>query len=100
MSTSINRGSTVVFTTVFVDPSLVIVNPASATLYVTYRANNVLTTATVPMTQGPSSWTASWDSSVADGGRADWCIRSGGTNKAALEGSLSIKVNAANPVTP
>jgi hypothetical protein len=81
--TDVTRGSTVVFITTFKDNTGTIVNPVSANLYLKYRASNVLTTTTVALTQSGNTWTASWDSSVADGGRADWHIRSAGTNKAA-----------------
>jgi len=95
--TDITRGSTVVFVTTFKDDTGAIVNPASANLYLKFRTGNVIQSATVPLVQSGNTWTASWDSSVADGGRADWHIRSAGTNKAAMEGSLSLKTNLANP---
>jgi hypothetical protein len=95
--TDVTRGSTVVFVTTFRDNTGAVVNPASANLYLRYRAGGVVTTATVALTQSSNTWTASWDSSVADGGRADWHIRSAGTNKAAMEGSLNLKINLANP---
>lgn len=91
------RGSTVTFTATFKDDTGAIVNPASANLYVSYRVNKVPTTATIALTQTGNTWKASWESSVADGGRADWHIRSAGTNKAAMEGSLNLKINLANP---
>jgi hypothetical protein len=98
MVTEVVRGSTIIWAVVFKDQAGEVVNPAAATLYVRYRDAGVIAQATITMTEGPSSWMASWDSSVADGGRADWHIRSDGTNKAGLEGKLQLKINTANPV--
>lgn len=97
MSTSVVRGSTIVFITTFTDNTGAVVNPASASLTVTYRKLGVLTTDTVALVQSGNTWTASWGSSVADGGPADWHIRSAGSNKAAMEGRLLLKTNLANP---
>lgn len=97
MSTSVVRGSTVIFITTFTDNVGAIVNPASANLYVTYRKLGVVTTDTVALAQSGNTWTASWGSSVADGGPADWHIRSAGSSKAAMEGRLILKTNLANP---
>ena len=96
-TTEITRGSTVVVVTTFYDNLGGIFNPASANLYVEYKRNSEATLAIIAMTQSGNSWSGSWDSAIADGGRADWHIRSAGTNKAALEGSLMLKTNTANP---
>jgi hypothetical protein len=97
MADEITRGSTVVFATVFTDPTGVTVNPVSATLHLEYRASGTLTATSIALVQSGNTWTASWDSSVADGGRVDWHIRSTGTFPAGLEGTLKLKTNSANP---
>lgn len=100
MATGITRGSTVIFAVVFKDQDGNVINPASANLYVEYRLGGVVTIDTVAMTPGVSNWTAAWQSSLADGGRADWHVRSAGTNKAALQGTLQLETNLANPAPP
>lgn len=98
-TTEITRGSTVVILATFQDNLGAVINPASATLYVEYKRNAVATLAIIAMTQSVNTWSGSWDSGVADGGRADWHVRSAGSNKAALEGTLLLKTNTANPAT-
>lgn len=93
----VTRGSTVVFVAGFTDSVGAVVNPASANLYVTYRKTGTLVTDTVALTQSGNSWSGSWDSSIADAGQTDWCIKTAGSNKAALQGFFFLKANRANP---
>lgn len=95
----VDRGSTVVFPAGFTDNLGAVTNPPSANMYVTYKRSGVAVTVIIAMTQSGNSWTASWDSSPADAGQVDWCVKSAGSNKAAIQGAFLLVANAANPAT-
>lgn len=94
------RGSTVVWAVTFYDQLGGVVTPASATLNLSYRRGGVLVSDTIAMTQGlTSDWSADWDSAVSDPGNVFWHVRSAGARHAALEGTIVLEINPANPST-
>src|SRR5512146_1122345 len=91
------RGNTVVFTANFYDQNGQIITPVAAQVRVAYAVRGVSTIATLSMTNSGGTWTADWDSSVADAGNVDWHTQSTGSPSAADDGSFTLSANAANP---
>lgn len=95
---SIVRGSTVVFAVSFTGADGEPASPSSANLYLSYKLGRGRQSETIAMTENAGTWSASWNSEVADAGQLDWHVRSDDiTNKSALEGSLQVLTNRANP---
>lgn len=100
MGLYITRGNMVSFEASFVDKDR---NPAlqnAATLHLSFKVEGERTTASVAMTKLLNgTFTATWDSSVADPGIIEWHIRSNGSDKTAEDGSFQLRANNANPST-
>lgn len=101
MSCSANaivRGNTVVFIATFYNQDGQAFVPAGAETIIVYNVSGTPTTATLTMSVVGSTWTAQWDSTVADTGTVEWHVNStGGPPNAAADGQFTISANAANP---
>lgn len=94
------RGATVFFSVVFYDQNDAPTSPSSASLKLAYKIAGASTITTIVLTAGPSNtWTATWDSSVADRGYVDWWAQSTPAPKSALQGNFLLDANDANPQT-
>ncbi len=92
------RGATLTFNVAFEAPDGSILSPPSATLHVSFVQLKARVTADpIPMTRNGDTWTARWDSSVAEAGKVYWHIRAGSDPKSAGEGAFLLTANAANP---
>lgn len=104
-TTLIFRGTTVQFTTTFLDVSCNVVQPGSATINIVYpnQVGGGTTAVTVSMTAptGPATaWTAQWDSRVSGIGTVSWSIHSDpGLPFAVEDGEFVLTGNPANLLT-
>jgi hypothetical protein len=71
--------------------------PISANLHLCYRRDKQMQNAVIALTRNADTWSATWDSSVADQCQVDWHVRSTGSDVAGLQGSFRLEVNRANP---
>jgi len=97
MPETITRGATVIFAVNFTDANGDIANPLSADLHIAYRRNKQMQHAVVALSQSGNTWSAAWESSVADQCQVDWHVRSVGQNVSALQGAFKLETNRANP---
>lgn len=78
-TTTITRGTTVSFTTTFYDVNGNVVQPAAATINITYPTT-AGGSATFPLAMtgptGNGTWTAQWDSRGAGIGAVEWSVHS------------------------
>src|SRR5437764_283900 len=97
---AIVRGTVVFFESTPLDEDSAPVEPSSVTLTITYISPATgLRVAASPIAMSPASdgsYSASWDSSVAGGGRVDWHVRDVSPG-AADEGAFQLYGNSANP---
>jgi hypothetical protein len=90
------RGEPLVVSVVFKDGAGAIVTPASANLYIAYESDSEIRRITVPMTASGSTFSATWDTSVAQSGKAWWSARSQ-SPVSAYQAEFEIIANPANP---
>lgn len=94
---NVTRGNSVTFTSSFLDANNNLTVPASPTLSLYYKSNNIYITTTFGMSESNDTvWTASWDSSNADVGVVEWHISGGNATPIAMDGEFKIYANRAN----
>ncbi|MFA5058724.1 MAG: hypothetical protein WC485_11465 [Opitutaceae bacterium] len=96
---AIVRGNTVIFTATFYDQTGAVITPLAALTRLVYEVAGTPTTDMLPMVNDDGTWTAAWDSSVADVGTVYWHTQSTGSPAAAEDGSFAISANVSNPQT-
>lgn len=102
--TPIVRGATVRFQTTFYDFDMNVVQPAAATVNITYTnpdgTDGNASIAMTPPTAPAVAWTALWDTRDIGPGEASWSIHSDpGIPFAVEDGTIVFRANAANLVT-
>ena len=91
------RGNQIDFSTTFAADAAPGVQPTSASLSLAYNLAGTVTKVSLALTlNGDGTWSTSWDSSTADGGRVDWSVVSHGIVVAADEGFFILAANNAN----
>jgi hypothetical protein len=88
------RGATITLKYNFFDADGAIINPSTATVAISYRANCSDTSATYSLSQSGNDWTYDWDSSVADGGRVS--THAAGSGGEAFDRDFILTANWAN----
>jgi hypothetical protein len=91
------KGATIGFSSTFTDEHGDAYTAPSATIYLTYNVSGVATTVSYSMTISVATASYAWASSVADAGYVYWFITTGGSSKAADQGSFLLVENTANP---
>lgn len=101
MTTSLFRGTTVLFFTSFFDAKGNLVTPAGASVHLTYieagQVANVSVEMTAPTGDEPQ-WTASWDSRNVSPGLVNWSIHTenSGLPYGVEDGNFILTANSAN----
>jgi hypothetical protein len=94
------RGNAITFSATFTAADGSTTQPTNVSASIIYKdLSGVMQTASLTLTQtllGSSTWSASWDSTVAGQGLAQWAIFGTGSLIAAAQGQFNIEANAAN----
>jgi hypothetical protein len=95
---TIEFGATLQFSATFLDAAGNPTAPASADVHLTYKVAGATTRASVAMVNAGGTFTASWDSAVADSNApVFWNVRSAGAPKASQFGRVDFDWNTAGP---
>jgi hypothetical protein len=97
--TTVVRGSTVTFKANFTDDLGAPINPAQASVFVSFpNPTGSRTTVELPLAQSGNDWTAQWDSGVSKPGTVAWSAHTKATTPAAaVDGTFEVTANPANP---
>jgi hypothetical protein len=92
----IDRGNSILFTATPKDADGNIVTPSSISLSLNYVTATGRAGTSMVMVNSAGSWTATWDSSVAEPGIVYWSSRASSPS-GAEDGSFELEANPANP---
>jgi hypothetical protein len=97
--TTVVRGSTVTFKANFTDDAGLPINPAQASVFVSFpNPTGSRTTVELTLTQSGDDWTAQWDSGLSKPGTVSWSAHTKATTPAAaVDGTFEVTANPANP---
>jgi hypothetical protein len=99
LMTTVVRGSTVTFKANFTNEAGLPVNPAQASVFVSFpNPTGLRTTVEIALTQSGNDWTAQWDSGLSKPGTVSWSAHTKATTPAAAtDGTFEVTANPANP---
>jgi hypothetical protein len=92
----IDRGNSILFTATPKDALGNIVTPSSMALTLNYVTTTGRAGTSIVMVNSAGSWTATWESSVAEPGIVYWSARASSPS-GAEDGSFELDANPANP---